>query len=45
MALSFIVGQALVIHVVFVAIKFRTSIGNAISKLISLVIRVCRSLL
>ncbi|PLB42128.1 cytochrome P450 monooxygenase gliC [Aspergillus candidus] len=39
MAPSIMASQALMVLVVFVAIKFRSSIGNAINKLISMVIK------
>ncbi|PLN76556.1 cytochrome p450 monooxygenase GliC [Aspergillus taichungensis] len=39
MALSIIAGQALIVFGVCIAIKFRTSISNAINKIISIVIR------
>lgn len=45
MAPSIMASQALMVLVVFVAIKFRSPIGNAINKLISMVIKVCLSLL
>lgn len=41
MAIYFIAGQALLVLVVFVAIKYRTSIANAFNKILSGVIRVC----
>lgn len=41
MTIYFIAGQALLVLVVFVAIKYRTSIENASNKILSGVIRVC----